>query len=179
MSAVRLIYRSEPLDKIVKLLLDRGADPSFIFEDTAELSVIDEELFELLLDRGADPNYVSRNGSTALELVMCREIADKYGDKVTKAGIIESDPVVKLLLEKGCDPNHLFKDGRTALALAASIGATSVVKLLLKSGADPTAKSRDKTTALSQAILYGQESTATILRRAMHQLARRIDSEIL
>ncbi|KAF3259843.1 hypothetical protein TWF128_003836 [Orbilia oligospora] len=141
-------------EAVVKLLLDRGADPNSVSKDgrAALVSAVStayeaEPVIKLLLDRGADPNYVSEDGTTALELAV-----------TTRA-----ESVVKLLLDGGANPNSVSSDGITVLALAGSRGFDSIVGLLLYRNADPEAKSRDGSTALSRAIQFRHKSTANLL----------------
>ena len=107
---------------IVRLLLDKGADPNIPdeFRKTpliwASLGDGHIEIVKLLLDRGVDINIVSKYGQSALAY------ASYFGNT----------DIVKLLLDKGADPNIVDNDGKTALMNAIDNGNTDIVKLLKK-----------------------------------------------
>lgn len=112
--------------KVVKLLLDAGADPKEGHERgrtplhwAARRGLRD--VVELLLKRGADPNEVDFHGDTPLYW------AAKLGDQA----------MVKVLLNAGAKPNPTEYPGDAALILAAKRGNKDTVKLLLNAGAEP------------------------------------------
>lgn len=91
--------------KIVKLLLDAGADPNIqnsIGGTALSLAAgyVDDEIVKLLLDAGADPNIRGVSGFTALM------------HAAPRSGNIET---IKLLLNAGVDVNARSLLGMTAL----------------------------------------------------------------
>jgi ankyrin repeat protein len=121
---------------IVKLLLDRGADPEdadFGGLPLSDFATEYPDILKLLVNAGANPKAIldyhgmgfGPQGSTLLH-----EAADK--------GSIES---AKLLLSYGLDVNARDKGyGRTPLHVAVVANHTDVAELLLKHGADVNAK---------------------------------------
>ncbi|KAJ7243260.1 ankyrin repeat-containing domain protein [Mycena rebaudengoi] len=113
---------------LVRLLLDRGADPNIHggYFGTALCAAAAREhpaIVELLLNRGANPNIQGGEDGRALQV----------------ASKAQGAKIVKLLLKHGADPNIQDSDGRyrTALQVAASNGRIETVQLLLARGADP------------------------------------------
>jgi ankyrin repeat protein len=105
--------------EIVKLLLDRGADPNIQneFGYTALIYSARNGIIEnvkLLLDRGADPNIQNEFCETAL---MYSVIYGYTG-------------IVKLLLDRGACPNIVNQHDRTAIMCATDGGLTDIVKLI-------------------------------------------------
>jgi ankyrin repeat protein len=117
---------------IVRLLLERGADPNdgeSVYH-AAELN--HTECLELLLANGADiSNAHSVHGNTPLYFLT----------GYATAAVLEG---MRWLLEHGADPNvpsrsSELPDGRTPYALAVRSGNQPVAELLLRHGADPSA----------------------------------------
>ena len=132
MRAAAMYGRAE----IVKLLLDRGADPEDADYGGLTVSYFAIEhpsVLKLLFDAGADPKVVvtyegsgrGPQGSTLLH-------------EAAKKGAIES---VKLLLDRGVNVNPKTPGDFTALHMACSEGNVSMVELLLERKANPTARS--------------------------------------
>ena len=124
------------LTDVVKLLLDRGADPNRAKKDGKTITPLhravehhNAEMIKLLLKAGADPNMGSSIDFTPLHRAACISIAT---DKV------------KLLLDAGANPNAMDKRGRTPLTWAIDNKRKDKVKLLLEWGANPSEKQRDE-----------------------------------
>jgi ankyrin repeat protein len=110
---------------LVKLLLDRGADPNQpgLGGTTALMWAVPSlEKVRLLVARGANVNAQSDTGRTPLL------VAASY------PGTAE---VLQLLLGSGADLRAQDKGGTTALALAVRASDISVVRFLIERGLDP------------------------------------------
>ena len=135
--------------EVVKLLLQRGADPNPSKGGSPGSPLIaasvrrDTVMVKLLLDYGANPNLTSEspNRATALHIA----VGLNYKN------------IAKLLLGAGADPNMTDSHGRTSLHLASGDGNQDMVKLLLDSGADPEKADAVGVTALETAIDRGRE----------------------
>jgi len=102
--------------KIVKLLLENGADPNVEDEGRTLLSIaaLNNEMLRLLLEKGADPNIKDDNGATPI-------IYAVYSRKIDN---------VKLLLDHHADPNVEDEDGETPLIIAKLNNDIKMVELL-------------------------------------------------
>ena len=122
-SQTPLYYAVEQNDtKMVKLLLEAGADPSLATEDggfplVSALSY--PETLDLLLKTGSDPNAVDRDGNPVL----------------FEALFAVSAEAAEALIEAGADVNRPGADGRTPLTRARDGGAEAIAKLLESHGA--------------------------------------------
>ena len=136
--------KTEKKLKLLKLLLDAGANPNIKDKDFGCTLVVAiagigcgeilqrELLMKLLIEHGADVNITSTDdGAIALHNA-CRY----SGDSQLK--------VIDLVLLKTKNVDHRNKKGVTALMHAAQNGSTIIVKQLLKAGADVNAVSCDK-----------------------------------
>ena len=117
---------------IVKLLLERGADPNIkhrFYGHTALMKATENshiDIIRILLEKGANPNIRNELGYTPLI-------------SASREGHIE---IVRLLLENGADPNIKNNWGETPLMMASISGHSDIVRLLLERGADPNIKHR-------------------------------------
>jgi ankyrin repeat protein len=170
--------------KVVKLLLDKGADPNLLttWGTTALIRAAGEghtEVLKLLLDFGADPNLKDSHG-TALAYAAgrgCTEAVELLLDRGADANLENRSgwtalmwaarfghmEIVKLLLANGADVNFQSGLNDTALIWAASVGHTEAVKLLLDNGADPNLRNAVGMTALMQAARYGHTEAVKLL----------------
>lgn len=122
------------LDKVVKVLLENGADPNDPRYAYPPLVVASREgnvaITRLLLEAGADPDKKTSSSSPALILAAGKGNAE----------------VVKLLLAHGADPNIVAFGGATPLVAAVRSDCVECVRYLLDGGSDGSGKStRDKT----------------------------------
>ncbi len=136
------ILRRRP--EIVRLLLERGADPRLpdgslrsplqMAVERGDLAVVDS-----LLRAGAEVNGRDKAGWTPLH----------------HAGAKNQLPIARRLIEGGADPTILSQLGGTALHEAAVGGGPELLRLLIESGADPAIVSQTGVTALDLARQYG------------------------
>ena len=148
---------------VVKLLLDRGADPNEL-TITTPLHVAAEYghpgVVKVLLAEGAEPNILNKEGKTPLiyPAFMCNE------------------DVIKHLLDGGADANIATRNGMTALQLAIAGKSkyicpncpiwpkiTLVVELLLNRGADPNLANQTGETPLHFAASIGNSEVVQCL----------------
>ena len=132
--------------RVVKILLEAGADPSKVNEwgrsplhpsaRSGHTNVVQE-----LLDRGAEFDGATKDGLTPLHEAVMGNRKD----------------IVKLLLDKGADPNKEDKWKNTSLLHAVFWGHKEIIPLLLARGADPRHEDRTGTTPLSYALEYEEE----------------------
>jgi hypothetical protein len=109
---------------IVKLLLDRGADPNIRIrggKTALFIKALNPDIVDSLIRYGADVNIKNDHGETPLSYF-------------AHLGIIFR---IKLLVARGADINATDNNGMTALMRARS---PVVVELLLRLGADPNIK---------------------------------------
>lgn len=146
-SALMIAAGNGPL-KLVKLLVDRGADPCLIVNSenalTAACLADKPSVAKYLLQQTPKPSFACVGDLTLIAL--CADRA--YGD------------IVKLLIENGADVNALSHD---ATPLMVSINDESITRLLLNAGADPNISSSNGTTALQLASRGGYYVTAKML----------------
>lgn len=136
------ILRRRP--EIVRLLLERGADPRVAdgsLRSPLQMAVerADAALVDLLLRAGADVNVRDKAGWTPLH----------------HAGAKNQLAIARRLLEGGADARILSQLGGTALHEAAVGGGPDLLRLLVERGADPAVVSQTGVTALDLARQYG------------------------
>jgi ankyrin repeat protein len=142
---------------IVKLLLQKGADPNIInakyplrspvLIDASGCGNIDI-VKEILSDPRTNVNIQNSSGRTAL----------------IKAIIYGHTEIVKLLLANGACPNIQDVDGNTALIRVASNDYSSIAKILLDRGADPNLANKNGNTPLSIAIRNGRKHIIELIK---------------
>ena len=146
---------------IVKLLLDKGANPNPNAKPATESSPLLEALtagdaasVQLLLQRGADAQATADQGLAMAVLTKCDQglelLAAQISDKQAYTLALQNSAVfgdlkaVRLLLDHGAEVNAFDPTGRTPLMYAAISHELplDVVKLLIERGADVNAKDR-------------------------------------
>ncbi len=145
---------------LIKVLLDRGADPNRRIKVRAEVHAGNTSLWlkeagatpllraaqfgdltvvRLLLAHGADPLIPTFDHTTPLMVASGVGWADGFTFEYSEDETLE---VVKLLLEKGAVINEANDHGITPLHGAGYKGANKVVQLLVDRGADLAAKDK-------------------------------------
>jgi ankyrin repeat protein len=121
------------------------------------------EIIRLLLDKGADPNQGAPHDAPLMATVVRRNLeavralldagaevdVKAYGDETpliaaAKCGL---DDIVKILVERGADVNAQLRGGNTALHLAAEQGHANIVLYLMEKGANPATTNGNLNTA--------------------------------
>ena len=120
---------------IVKLLLDKGADPNIkdyqgnpLLHISLSQKKVDVNIIRHLLDKGADPNIIDLRGYTPLYLALMSPHVDLK--------------IIRLLLDNDADPNIKNFEGNCLLhmALVSKNVDFNRIRLLLEKGADPNIK---------------------------------------
>lgn len=136
--------------EVVKLLLQRGADPNVKDKEnyTALFHAIEamyQEVALAILDHpNLDLNAKGLNGVTALMSFAWRD----------------DDDVVRKLLDRGADVNAQDNDGDAALHGVAKSGNMEILDMLLQKGANPNLKNKLGGTPLMWAAVFGHETAA-------------------
>jgi ankyrin repeat protein len=177
--------------RIVKFLLDKGADPNPNTKPVADSSPLlealtagDESMVKLLLRRGADAKAaaeqgltmaVTRNCEEALELITAQITnQEAYTIALQNTAVFGDLKAVRLMLDHGADVNAFDPFGKTPLMYAAisDVFPVDVVKLLIERGADVNAICRHEKggdaglTVLDIAKLNGNTPIAELLVRS-------------
>ena len=125
------------LEKIVKLLLENGADPNMI-RDSNKTPIIfyavysrNEAIVRILMENNTNPNVKDEGKNTAL---FC--------------AIYFDEKIVKLLLEYGADPNVKNNHEWTPMHYAIHFDNENIMKILLEHGADPNFCDNEQRTPL-------------------------------
>jgi ankyrin repeat protein len=173
--------------QLMKLLLEKGADPNSPAGDSSLLHVAaklgDRQAIEILLDRGARIEAKDKDGRTALHLAARNGHVDTVRLLLDREAEIEAidengcralhlaarnglEDTVRLLLDRGADIQEKeYELGRTALFLAAIEAVhEATVRLLLDRGAMWETQEWGGCDALEAATLEGHEAIAQILR---------------
>lgn len=146
---------------IVKLLLDKGANPNPNAKPATESSPLlealtagDPDIVELLINRGADAKAAADIGLTLAVQMKCErclnllkeQITDKeaYTLALQTTAVFGDIKATRLMLDKGADVNAFDPLGRTPLMYAAisDLLPVDVVRLLMERGADVNAIDR-------------------------------------
>ena len=183
---------------LVRLLLERGADPNARL--TAPLiervhnngdaalgagatplmraaKKGDVALMRMLLDHGADVNAAMKNGGTTLMFVSGRGGLGRFGvydpKRATDAEFLEG---AKLCVQHGANVNAVDEAGQTAMHSAAVQRSEAFIEFLADSGARLDVKDRQGRLPLDLALGAGgrgqqtaRESAAAVLRKRMEQ----------
>ena len=164
----------EPLLDLMKVLLERGADPNprtkesipirrFMLRVTGTLEWVDFtgqtpflraaysadlEAMKLLLEHGANPKIATYGGTTALMAAAgVNWVVDQTYDEGAKA-LLEA---VKLCYELGMSVNDVNSMGITAVMGAANRGSDDIIQFLVEKGAKLDVKDAEGRTPLSWA----------------------------
>ena len=153
---------SDGQEDLVKILLDRGADPNTLDKNgdtclhASILGYCSTETLQNMIAHNANVNAVSKDGSTPLLLacstaqassVRCLlkafadpSIADGGGDTCLHQAIAAdcSTETLERIIYHGADVNVVNKKLRTPLLISCAYRQIDSIKVLLKAGADPT-----------------------------------------
>lgn len=129
-------------DKVVQLLIQRGADINHVGNDgfTPLLNAIgiqDENSARILIEHGANINAQNSDGDTGLILAASNsagsnsknQLYKKWKKKTTNNDVTDHERIIKMLIENGADVNHKGAYGKTPLMLMAGEGNTKVAFL--------------------------------------------------
>jgi ankyrin repeat protein len=118
--------------EIIRLLLDRGADPKLVdSEGQLLLRALDRRwagVARRLIEKGANVNAKDESGRTPLSLC-----------PLEREDLTSELEIEEMLLARGADPNARDAEGLTALARAVKGGQDRYLKLLLRYGANVNA----------------------------------------
>jgi ankyrin repeat protein len=157
----RVPYRTK-IDRGADGILGAGTTPLLRAAKTGDAKVV-----KLLLDHGANPLATAGRGVSSILLAanVGTSESDRTGRRKTEAGAIET---IRLLMKAGASINAADGQGRTAAHGAALWGLTEVIRFLHENGVDLTRKdSRGLTplqTALGQAGGFGFGGRAGVVR---------------
>jgi ankyrin repeat protein len=158
--------------KIVKLLLQQGADPedADCFGLTVSYFAIEHpDVLKLLFDAGANPKVrVEYHGSGGAPLAQGSSLLHEAAQR----GLIES---AKLLLARGNDVNRVGSLGLTPLHAACRGGHVRMVQWLLRNKADPRARTKEGWTPMALAVYrvwFGDEEDKSRNQAVIRALAR-------
>ena len=143
--------------KIVKFLLDKGANPNPNTVPVAESSPLlealtggDEAIVKLLIERGADAKATGDQG-LVMAVTLCPKGLELMAERITnkkdytlalpQIAYLGDAKAIRVMLDHGADVNAFDPNGRTALMYAAVSDLLPVdcVKLLLDRGANVNA----------------------------------------
>lgn len=161
-------------EKIIKLLLDYGADPNKqdLFGDTPLYQTAHHhrpEMLKVLLEQGADPNIKNNAGLSPIHMVTKNcymdmlELLLKYNADVNAVGLdgkallhiaVKKNKIelMNLLLSYKPAIDKKDNDGKTPLHLAVEHNNKEMVKLLVHNGAKLDKKDKKKRTPLYLAV---------------------------
>lgn len=187
---LRIAVERADASEVVKLLLQRGADPSAVAESGSTIfhEAANAEIVKVLLENGADPNQRDESGDAPLH---DRNLWQKQGfvaallaggadpnlpglggsTPLHIAVSVGNEPMAELLLRHGANVNARTIRGTTPLHMAAGGAWSSIrlVRLLLVAGADLNAADEDGETPLDAALAYGRSDVVALLRNAARQ----------
>ena len=138
--------------EIVKMLLDRGADPKAKGNETIAVAAVRQgrmDMLKLLLQAGA---YINRP-----------EGAPNWDDILVAAARSKNTDMIRYLISRGANPKASGLGDTTALQVAAARGDIETMNALIAAGADINHRELNGMTALMIACQKGQTEAAKLL----------------
>jgi ankyrin repeat protein len=180
--------------RLVRLLLDLGADPNIVVGRSSPLDAAllewDATIYEMLLEAGADPHALTSHcrpslwwaaGTCNFDIVCLllergAAIDERHEGKTPLLNVLEIrtrpnrdpqyDDVALLLLKAGADPDAIDPAGRSCLMLAAGGSEAKVLQALIARGAEVRTRDDQGRTALMYACERGDVENARHLLHA-------------
>jgi ankyrin repeat protein len=169
---------------LIKLLLDRGADPNLALNmkppqiqaqgtvtvpagGTALNRAVrstDLVTVKLLLEKGANPSLAIKDGTTPIMQAAGggppRGEEEEVIDQGDRADPLEA---IKLFVDAGADVNAINEQGNTAAHLAAQRGNNRIIEYLVSKGAKLDVKNKGNRTALD--LARNNKATAELIQQ--------------
>ncbi|MCI0611437.1 ankyrin repeat domain-containing protein, partial [bacterium] len=121
-------------------------------------------LVELLLENGADPSYINQQGFSVLHMLAGRMyIPDEPIYSYYREGFYKT---ASLILKTGIDIEQRTSRGATPLMLASRAGADDMIRMLVVAGADTELLDESSQTALHYAVAALRPSSVRALIEA-------------
>ena len=165
------------LDKIVRLLLDKGAnvtekpfsdseDPFLLYEAACRADFVNVERF---LESGADPNQKDKYGFTPLHFLKSNGAPVKSYISGKKDIYSAMEETVSLLLDAGANAKARDILGNTPLHYCCGSSPVSVLKALVGANADVNARNKEGKTPLHELISSIEDKFSLLQRHEIHE----------
>lgn len=166
---------SEGHDKIVRMLLERGANANarnFFGQNALESAMGHENTAKMLLEKHADmsssnevPNSalfaVSKGGcQNILQMLLDRDVDvnapgwDRW-NALSAASLYGHENIVQILLDRGADVNAQLRIFGSALQIASKNGNENIVRMLLDKNANVNAQNDESNKGITSVKYYG------------------------
>lgn len=156
----------EGMHSIVKVLLDKGADPNLQFQinnqpvttalSTAVMDKADLETTKLLFQYGADINFTTQANQSNEEPIMVSILME-----ATESGNAE---IVRFLIENGAD---VVNDAEVLPHAIQRNISFDIVKLLIDNGANVNYADKYENSAISDALFFYKSETVSLIKKLL------------